>query len=199
MGAGKSPWIIPANTGRIVAVHWVTGLDRDHPREYGENSFMSPHAPPCAGSSPRIRGELCRRESAPQPVGIIPANTGRISTSMVSTPLSRDHPREYGENSVASTADLVMVGSSPRIRGEYVVPHGGHPHLGIIPANTGRMPPSSLKSLVVGSSPRIRGEFHILKAHIGNDGIIPANTGRIRMWTRPPTPSGDHPREYGEN
>ena len=53
--------------------------------------------------------------------------------------LSGDHPREYGENVVLVLVLLVVVGSSPRIRGESLKEHGLKICIRIIPANTGRI------------------------------------------------------------
>ena len=132
---------------------------RDHPREYGENVSKLTAKQRALGSSPRIRGEWDVVDTLRGLDGIIPANTGRISTAPRNTAARRDHPREYGEN-VAYVLDQVHA-------------------FGIIPANTGRMPTlnrvcsawrdhpreygenvASAQAVkrVPGSSPRIRGE-----------------------------------------
>ena len=71
---------------------------RDHPREYGENSWDFFAASCEAGSSPRIRGEYPELVGNHGHHGIIPANTGRMSRRGVAPRVSWDHPREYGEN-----------------------------------------------------------------------------------------------------
>ena len=53
--------------------------------------------------------------------GIIPANTGRMNTTVGTAFTAWDHPREYGENHVERWAILLAEGSSPRIRGEYLL------------------------------------------------------------------------------
>ena len=111
-----------------------------------------------------------------------------------------DHPREYGENNHPRKRRNESQGSSPRIRGEFIVPDRVRLARGIIPANTGRIHvalcgiprqgdhpreygenPRIASTLVeaIGSSPRIRGEWH--------------------SATPPQNPAEDHPREYGEN
>ena len=55
-------------------------LRRDHPREYGENAWLS--------------------KSSPTQAGIIPANTGRIGRGYRHGRPLPDHPREYGENAL---------------------------------------------------------------------------------------------------
>ena len=71
--------IIPANTGRIDTASSLPLSGGDHPREYGENlgTMTAPGTP--MGSSPRIRGEFPGYLEESNPLGIIPANTGRIS------------------------------------------------------------------------------------------------------------------------
>ena len=50
--------IIPANTGRIAFHQRIIVLCGDHPREYGENTYLSTVEDVFKGSSPRIRGEF---------------------------------------------------------------------------------------------------------------------------------------------
>ena len=73
------------------------------------------------GSSPRIRGEF-RGVAAPAlSPGIIPANTGRMMRWHTAWLRHRDHPREYGENHPPRYVVSYRGGSSPRIRGEYLL------------------------------------------------------------------------------
>ena len=194
--------------------------DRDHPREYGENLLDHDSHFSHRGSSPRIRGECAFDGCADAHAGIIPANTGRITLSSAATTCGRDHPREYGENVVATQTLRDRGGSSPRIRGECVKSKTSYTRARIIPANTGRIvdmtktPPHGWDhpreygenlswtracARVAGSSPRIRGELTTLKNWFQSTGIIPANTGRMRAPVGRRTLLRDHPREYGEN
>ena len=131
--------IIPANTGRISPsfTHWPGTTD--HPREYGENISSRKMSLSGAGSSPRIRGEFCRKASSRAKTRIIPANTGRIPISYDSCTVDTDHPREYGENWWSPIRASRTRGSSPRIRGESTPWTTGFPPTRIIPANTGRI------------------------------------------------------------
>ena len=131
-----------------------------------------------------------------------------------------DHPREYGENFDRRSFLSLVVGSSPRIRGEsgpfIANPHSG----GIIPANTGRIRRHTATwestwdhpreygengrvdrgiRIETGSSPRIRGESASAASTCCATGIIPANTGRIHGSDCAQQGCWDHPREYGEN
>ena len=49
--------IIPANTGKMLSWLSVPQIQRDHPREYGENRNIYPRHGFVLGSSPRIRGK----------------------------------------------------------------------------------------------------------------------------------------------
>ena len=97
------------------------GARWDHPREYGENHANKTDLLQKEGSSPRIRGEWERPASARSSPGIIPANTGRIVVEIGTKTAGRDHPREYGENAWDFLKSKLGTGSSPRIRGEYLL------------------------------------------------------------------------------
>ena len=90
----------------------------DHPREYGENWLNAWAGKQVVGSSPRIRGECDGYLEESNPLGIIPANTGRINADDKGFLSQRDHPREYGENGHRCRFRFGHQGSSPRIRGE---------------------------------------------------------------------------------
>ena len=162
-----------ASTSQAPAVMW------DHPREYGENVNPLFRHGPITGSSPRIRGEFLHLRYRLDLRGIIPANTGRIVSTGGPGGHRRDHPREYGENSLPRALIRPHRGSSPRIRGECLHRPQSTMMIRIIPANTGRIAPAPancpahrdhpreygenntyrpLRSMIEGSSPRIRGE-----------------------------------------
>ena len=92
----------------------------DHPREYGENKVVVDSRALARGSSPRIRGEYLFTASKMMVGGIIPANTGRMTSTLCSLVLPGDHPREYGENNFWLLDKDGHPGSSPRIRGECI-------------------------------------------------------------------------------
>ena len=172
--------IIPANTGRIRHRRGQRRRLWDHPREYGENLVRIISQTPQQGSSPRIRGEFSEKGWVGSVGGIIPANTGRMSTTHATISMAWDHPREYGENLNLYGLIAFSMGSSPRIRGESQVGVAAEAAAGIIPANTGRMvmwsgvsrlwrdhpreygensSTNETAAALTGSSPRIRGEY----------------------------------------
>ena len=53
--------------------------------------------------------------------------------------VTRDHPREYGENILRNLQTLSKSGPSPRIRGELSSLNVSFVYNGTIPANTGRI------------------------------------------------------------
>ena len=73
------------------------------------------------GSSPRIRGKFCAAAVAMFHAGIIPANTGKMARGFPMRVQEWDHPREYGENCVSPLSSSPHMGSSPRIRGKYLL------------------------------------------------------------------------------
>ena len=182
MCAASARGIIPANTGRIPASPASCWFQGDHPREYGENNVGQIWLTTDTGSSPRIRGESGHPRVAGHPRGIIPANTGRMVCHLCTQLWRGDHPREYGENRRGRSEQYDGLGSSPRIRGEFVFKGCETTRGRIIPANTGRMAPTlclccsttdhpreygenagciGIAKLLEGSSPRIRGECHV--------------------------------------
>ena len=133
-------------------------------------------------------------------IGIIPANTGRMTQAKTVWRSEPDHPREYGENQHADPNKAYVWGSSPRIRGESRALVTVGSVLGIIPANTGRMICGICASKSPKDHPREYGENNpSQKASNCKPWIIPANTGRITLAPPHRMKLRDHPREYGEN
>ena len=69
---------IPANTGKMRAVDIATLMVGDHPREYGENWYHILLELLEQGPSPRIRGKFPGYLEESNPLGTIPANTGKM-------------------------------------------------------------------------------------------------------------------------
>ena len=130
---------IPANTGRIRWLPCQCHVCWDHPREYGENPAKNSTPRRRDGPSPRIRGEYTWTHRAARTTGTIPANTGRITSSVMFGTSGTDHPREYGENVKSGINEASSWGPSPRIRGEFASLSLFSARRGTIPANTGRI------------------------------------------------------------
>ena len=127
------------------------------------------------GSSPRIRGKSVAYP-LPRPLTgiipamkigevemgprIIPANTGKICGAEEHSCGRWDHPREYGENRVSAMPILLILGSSPRIRGKCNAMVPCRTNCGIIPANTGKIGPPTQPQRPRSDHPREYGENH---------------------------------------
>ena len=150
------------------------------------------------GSSPRVRGTRNRQDWRHRIPGIIPACAGNTSRSASRCTQHRDHPRVCGEHSKEAEYVYPYAGSSPRVRGTRVLPHGRYERPGIIPACAGNTNQSERHSLqhrdhprvcgehcgrilkgsnARGSSPRVRGTLTTTPTNRRGRGIIPACAG----------------------
>ncbi len=151
---------------------------------------------------------------------IIPALAGNTSPAGAHHPHPRDHPRACGEHSICCCASLIVVGSSPRLRGTRKREVAAWRGVGIIPAlagNTLRVLTSSVstgdhpracgehsyqcsKALCsLGSSPRLRGTRQVRACGRDRHGIIPALAGNTHARFVRPYRRRDHPRACGEH
>ena len=73
-----------------------------------------------AGSPPRVRGKAARRHAPTDQDGITPACAGKSYLSHKRFQLCRDHPRVCGEKNLDLSADMLRMGSPPRVRGKVV-------------------------------------------------------------------------------
>ena len=190
--------LIPAyagNTGQYRRVHIFHPA---HPRVCGEHLFKNTLGARIRGSSPRMRGTLCRVVRNRIHGRLIPAYAGNTGITAAFTAWSTAHPRVCGEHVSKAGAVAPGFGSSPRMRGTrtrqrrtgrkvrlipayagntvHVITHGyspsAHPRVcgehWTIPAGS-YFPP--------GSSPRMRGTLvqeHPRRAH---SRLIPAYAG----------------------
>ena len=173
----------------------------------------------CRGSSPRVRGEGVKPLRPSGRKGIIPAGAGKSVKRDSHQAILRDHPRGCGEKSCPLPMLWLMMGSSPRVRGEVFIARANAAPIGIIPAGAGRRAivnrggfvgrdhprgcgEKSIVGVVVGavegSSPRVRGEELCPSACQAPFGIIPAGAGRSPGEPRGPPGTRDHPRGCGE-
>ena len=212
--------IIPAYAGNTPDVARRACLSGDHPRVCGEHPLWLSRSRFGVGSSPRMRGTLCRCCRTRFRLGIIPAYVGNTDLTSGEQNSTRDHPRVCGEHGEIDVCMAGNMGSSPRMRGtrqERVERRG---RLGIIPAYAGNTRRESTAAQYpedhprvcgehfhswfgtvhgLGSSPRMRGTRNINPRRTFRMGIIPAyagNTGRDRIRLHPPR---DHPRVCGEH
>ena len=212
--------IIPADAGSTSAGPGSCTATEDHPRGCGEHAdCISPeyHDP---GSSPRMRGAPFQGDLAEDAGRIIPADAGSTGMPDCLATRTRDHPRGCGEHQTVTVSDILVRGSSPRMRG---APHRAHHqarHPRIIPADAGSTTPASCPTgrsadhprgcgehavsavggfRTGGSSPRMRGAPRIVVEYFPDFQIIPADAGSTRKLIQITAQVQDHPRGCGEH
>ena len=151
---------------------------------------------------------------------IIPADAGSTKQYPKVVTEKGDHPRGCGEHNFIQSLALVLIGSSPRMRGALHQRHEAPQARRIIPADAGSTlvqavggwqtadhPRGCGEHLLVsgpsgcpwGSSPRMRGaplvgqHGHVLVR------IIPADAGSTPSKRRSAASAPDHPRGCGEH
>ena len=212
--------IIPASAGQTCLRRCRSVVRPDHPRECGANGSVVVHAPPGAGSSPRVRGKHLHTARGDRLGRIIPASAGQTSPAGAIGMRWSDHPRECGANQSSNTAGLSVTGSSPRVRGKHRSRPKRQYHERIIPASAGQTASSMCRirtrpdhprecganktstcyaARSVGSSPRVRGKRSWAVRSWASRRIIPASAGQTRkyMHERSAWP-GSSPRVRGK-
>ena len=136
---GQPARIIPADAGSTRQSQTTSLRPWDHPRGCGEHLVSLTCKVTRIGSSPRMRGALwspyClagRKGIIPadagslvavgvhqQPARIIPADAGSTRWSVSAGDRHGDHPRGCGEHSPRRLPVLLVLGSSPRMRGAH--------------------------------------------------------------------------------
>ena len=171
---------------------------RDHPRVCGEHPLWLSRSRFGVGSSPRMRGTLCRCCRTRFRLGIIPAYVGNTVRLTFAWPETWDHPRVCGEHARNAWNGVVGWGSSPRMRGTHAENRRRHNIQRIIPAYAGNTSWSRPRctgrwdhprvcgehadcivscAADLGSSPRMRGTHFKLYVCFIHVGIIPAYAG----------------------
>ena len=89
------------------------------------------------GSSPRVRGSQSSRRRDKDGAGIIPAGAGLTQPCHSALTIMRDHPRGCGAHVYARVMDVIISGSSPRVRGSPNTTKDMNALVGIIPAGAG--------------------------------------------------------------
>ena len=160
--------------------------------------MMQP-GPAMQGLSPRARGNLGQQAGSPGGEGPIPASAGQPCRSRFSSCRCGAYPRERGATRVDAAYRLILVGLSPRARGNHPrkARHWALP--GPIPASAGQPGSPTLKQYPTrayprergatgssppgsrsrrGLSPRARGNLHCEPLPLEHAGPIPASAGQ---------------------
>ena len=171
------------------------------------------------GSSPRMRGTWAQASRHTQPRRFIPADAGNVEAQNATDRSLSVHPRGCGERKDSLAAASSTNGSSPRMRGTFVVAGTECRKQRFIPADAGnvRVTDSGTKSAPVhprgcgerpsaatadfqttGSSPRMRGTFSFPCFERDIPRFIPADAGNVRPSRFGMTFAPVHPRGCGE-
>ena len=194
--------IIPAHAGQTVSIV---------PRSFASRF---------AGSSPRMRGKPVRSRRLRARRRIIPAHAGQTNSVPAKRSSHADHPRACGANVMVPSACMLMVGSSPRMRGKPRLERDDSRTRRIIPAHAGQTwvwirffqtttdhpracganeQDADSDPDRIGSSPRMRGKRRRQDAHASLLRIIPAHAGQTSLLMMLMLPPPDHPRACGAN
>ena len=152
------------------------------------------------GSSPRMRGTRTGRMCCPAIRRFIPAYAGNTLSLSQMTITSPVHPRVCGEHPRSCLPRILLIGSSPRMRGTRCHCPGYCHSLRFIPAytgNTDRRPDCRLEGPV---HPRVCGEHSYINL-LSEDhrGSSPRMRGTRSAPRRKTAPSTVHPRVCGEH
>ena len=130
--------ITPAYAGKSHAPVMQHPVKRDHPRVCGEKIAAPRGHQAAAGSPPRMRGKETGPAADRLAFRITPAYAGKRQCARPPAGGHQDHPRVCGEKYSVASAQKVLSGSPPRMRGKV---HGVVQELacvGITPAYAGK-------------------------------------------------------------
>ena len=153
--------IIPAYAGNTCAIKGGTSYDWDHPRVCGEHKRLPRTHTTRPGSSPRMRGTLQRSLDMWYFIGIIPAYAGNTQSNTMRGASVWDHPRVCGEHGGKEFLQILIAGSSPRMRGTPHIIKRPCLRRGIIPAYAGNTKATTSSSPPREDHPRVCGEHSV--------------------------------------
>ena len=151
------------------------------------------------GSSPLTRGKHPKQGALFLVLGLIPAHTGKTSSSSCITGLSPAQPHSHGENKQLLVAAASQRGSSPLTRGKLRQRPPTAPISRLIPAHAGNRQITSNAKLARDSSPLTRGKRTPRGLDSAGNRLIPVHAGKTCAKERWAHPLAAHPRPRGEN
>ena len=170
--------------------------------------------------APRVRGKHLPNAGLNLWPWFIPAHAGKTTKLWLQAFLARAHPRVCGENFSAAKNAVSGLGSSPRVRGKRVFPHGLTYTPRLVPTCAGKTAHSSTTKAIssahprvcgenvisslkltvwLGSSPRVRGKPTSGRPRHPPHRPIPACAGKTARRFVDPWEYRAHPRVCGEN
>ena len=108
---------IPAHAGNTAASSAAQAILTVHPRACGEHLVDLALLLERLGSSPRMRGTRFSAALREHVIRFIPAHAGNTPARPVRSETCSVHPRACGEHWPSSTRIVLVLGSSPRMRG----------------------------------------------------------------------------------
>ena len=190
-----------------------------HPRVCGEQCSRRRLLRVSFGSSPRVRGTVCRVTFDDQIPRFIPACAGNRSSDGDPDPCWSVHPRVCGEQLILKPLSRAACGSSPRVRGTgsgFGAAVLGNRFIPACAGNSDKVPIMLDKASVhprvcgeqqsppsrivpdAGSSPRVRGTVGTGNPPIEPFRFIPACAGNSHAVFILPLSQQVHPRVCGE-
>ena len=166
-----------------------------------------------------MRGKAGSRRMPKPSEGITPAHAGKRYAVTAPRAAWPDHPRPCGEKSQTATADRLIYGSPPPMRGKVMCSYAPAWLRRITPAHAGkstRHPPALTTAMdhprpcgekvrraawvyvMQGSPPPMRGKAHPLWGGLTARRITPAHAGKSTGLYSEAYRERDHPRPCGE-
>ena len=149
---------IPAFAGNTPASNAFMNSTAVHPRVCGEHPIRARKVIASGGSSPRLRGTLCRAPIYRPAVRFIPAFAGNTSGLRRGPRSAAVHPRVCGEHCGKRDSRLARFGSSPRLRGTHDRRGIERQPVRFIPAFAGNTEGREGQALAQSVHPRVCGE-----------------------------------------
>ena len=147
-----------------------------------------------------MRGKRCFGHQPRPGVRNIPAYAGKTWSNKALTMLWAEHPRVCGENQIPIFRRILIIGTSPRMRGKLLFYEFDKLIQRNIPAYAGKTTPDSKLGGYVSEHPRVCGENWLsVLAFIHAARNIPAYAGKTLHWTNSEIIISEHPRVCGEN
>ncbi len=209
---------IPACAGEPCVQGWGNVPSTVYPRVCGGTTWRLDLHRSSQGLSPRVRGNQCDQGPRARPRRSIPACAGEPRKPSYRTSLSQVYPRVCGGTRRLKPCVCLMLGLSPRVRGNPLGFRFRFVGVGSIPACAGEPPGGCgrsaggtvyprvcggtdhkhpLPSGATGLSPRVRGNPHAEVTMGQGEGSIPACAGEPGPWAMTAGASWVYPRVCG--
>ncbi len=148
---------IPARAGQPASKRGRCTASRAYPRACGATFDSGTQFLPFTGLSPRVRGNRLHNDHVVLQVGPIPARAGQPGLEGIPGSGKRAYPRACGATAVFTLLNILMVGLSPRVRGNPDFLTMQNLRAGPIPARAGQPYQGGIQGVFDGAYPRACG------------------------------------------